>query len=67
MEKIGAIWIRKSKKGREYLRISFQNKWYMAFKNRNKKKKKQPDCIIYQDIEEKTEKEEQKGGEDEDL
>lgn len=56
LKKIGAIWEKRSKKGRKYLRLSFNGDvpkeiFLTAFKN-TYKKGKQPDWNVYIDVEE---------------
>ena len=42
----GAIWVKTSRKGDEYLSLTVNGEYYVAFKNEYKKKDSQPDWRI---------------------
>jgi len=50
-EKVGGVWVRKTKNNEQYLSMNLKldDKEYnlVAFKNRNRKKEKQPNFLIY--------------------
>ena len=50
MEKddVGAMWIKTSRKGEDYLSITINGERYVAFKNDFKKKDTQPDYRIFE-------------------
>lgn len=57
LEKIGAMWKRKSKAGKDYFTIQiqgFNNEEFLVCFPNKRKKNKQPDFIIYKDVEQES-------------
>lgn len=46
-ESVGAVWIRKSKKGEAYFSIKLNDEFFVAFKNKYKQALNQPDFRIF--------------------